>query len=101
MAKKNKKSKKWVFWLVLFLLAGIFYFFLKSDKKPSFISKIENIITSFLPGKDLTQKSLKIDQAVTRTLDKLGIEDKDVIEEYREEKKGFGKTWIQINRKIS
>lgn len=110
MAKKNRKGKKGCFLFIIFILlvAGIYLYYKpvynitnhRSDIKYLSIQKIKDLFVSIIPHEDLTSRSLKIDQGIIQTLDRLGIEDKDVFEEYREEKKEFRKTWIQINRKI-
>ncbi len=100
MAKKNTKNNKGC--LIIFIIIGLsigLYFYFTKDNNQSipFISEIKKIFIF----EDLTSKFQEVDQAIIEVLGKLEIQDKDVIEEYREEKKEWGVTWIEVNRKIS
>ncbi|MBI5416873.1 divergent polysaccharide deacetylase family protein [Candidatus Poribacteria bacterium] len=104
MAKqKNKnKSSSGCFFIILIIIISIsvYYFYSDIEKKIPFISKAKDTVNNYLPQEDLSEQGLKIDQIVIDVLNRLGIQDKDVIEEYREEKKENRRTWVLINRKI-
>ncbi|MBI5206441.1 MAG: hypothetical protein HY934_01485 [Candidatus Firestonebacteria bacterium] len=102
---KSKKNRKWFFYfIIIFIIIGIFYlypeFFFINRLKTIFIS-ITQKINKIIPSEETPSLYIEIDNALTKTLDNLGIEDKDVLEEYRDEKKIFGRKWIYVFRRIS
>ena len=84
--KLAQKAASFIFALLL-LIAGVAVWYFYGDRLP------------FLPF-NYVQRSSDIDTAITAELVSWGIDDTNVINEYRKEIKQKGQTWIVVNREI-